>query len=121
MVIDPDVASVVGDGGAQGFVAHDRTVHLLGRQAAKKISDILVGQCQASVTVLPITSSVSAEDDAIAEPQPKVWNFAARMISVSGSTLSIRRNASPHEIAPTSPMPLASARTSAFLGYRNIP
>jgi len=52
----------------------------------------------ASSSVLPLTISVSADDEAMAEPQPKVWKCAARMMSVSGSTLSIRRSASPQEI-----------------------
>ena len=41
----------------------------------------------ACATVLPMMISVSADDDAIAEPQPNVWNFAAWMISVVGIDL----------------------------------
>ena len=66
--------------------------------------------------VLPIISSVSAEELAIAEPQPKVWNLASLMIWEASSTLIISRSASPQLIAPTSPMPLASSRMPLFLG-----
>ena len=36
--------------------------------------------CRASSTVLPFTHSVASEEDAIAEPQPKVLNLASSMI-----------------------------------------
>ncbi len=62
--------------------------------------------------------SVSAEDDAIALPQPKVWNAASVITSVSGFTFNIKRNASPQLMEPTSPMALASVNTFAFLGLK---
>ncbi len=62
--------------------------------------------------------SVSAEDEAIAEPQPKVWKWASVIVCVGSSTLSIRRSASPQVIEPTSPTPFASSRTPAFFGLK---
>ena len=62
--------------------------------------------------------SVRAEDEAIADPQPKVWKWASRMTSVSGSTFSIRRRASPHWMEPTSPMPLASSSGPELRGLK---
>ncbi len=70
----------------------------------------------ASSTVSPLTISVSAELDAIAEPQPKVWKPASRITSVSGSTFSDSRRASPQLSEPTSPTALASATAPAFFG-----
>ncbi|MNE43566.1 hypothetical protein D3C80_1377500 [compost metagenome] len=67
-------------------------------------------------TVRPLIISVSAELDAIAEPQPKVWKPASRMTSVSGSTLRVRRRASPQLSEPTSPTALASTTAPAFFG-----
>ena len=72
----------------------------------------------ASSIVLPMTSSVSAEDDAIADPQPNVWNCAFVMMFVSGSIFIISFSASPQEIAPTSPTALASTSTPAFFGLK---
>jgi len=40
------------------------------------------------------------------------------MVSVSGSTFSIRRSASPHEIEPTSPTALASGSGPALRGWK---
>ncbi len=63
-------------------------------------------------------SSVSADDDAIAEPQPKVWKRASVMIWVSGSTLIDSRKASPQAIAPTSPTPSAPSSAPTFFGLK---
>ena len=63
-------------------------------------------------------TSVSAELDAMAEPQPKVWKCASSMTSVSGFTFSISRSASPHLIEPTSPVPLAFSSGPEFLGLK---
>ena len=46
MVVHPLLAPVIGDGGAQRLGAHDRTVHLLRRQAFKVVGDVLVGDQQ---------------------------------------------------------------------------
>ncbi len=40
---------------------------------------------RASSMVLPFTHSVAREEEAIAEPQPKVLNLASSMTFVSGS------------------------------------
>ena len=62
--------------------------------------------------------SVRAELDAIAEPQPKVWKPASRMVSDSGSTLRLSRRASPQDREPTSPMPFAPSTAPAFRGEK---
>src|ERR1035437_5628782 len=41
----------------------------------------------ASSTVLPFTHSVASEEEAMAEPQPKVLNLASSITRVSGFTL----------------------------------
>ena len=41
---------------------------------------------RASATVLPLTHSVASDELAMAEPQPKVLNFASSMTWVSGFT-----------------------------------
>ena len=63
----------------------------------------------ASSTVLPFTHSVASDDDAIAEPQPKVLNFASSMTPVSGLTLICSFITSPHSGAPTRPVPTSCA------------
>ena len=62
--------------------------------------------------------SVTAEDEAMAEPQPKVWNRASVITCVIGSIFSISLSASPQAMAPTSPMASASASTPTFLGLK---
>src|ERR1700739_1506380 len=59
----------------------------------------------ASSTVLPFTHSVASEDDAIAEPHPKVLNLASSITLVSRLTLICSFMTSPHSGAPTSPVP----------------
>ncbi len=59
----------------------------------------------ASSTVLPFTHSVASEDDAIADPQPKVLNLASSMTLVSGLTWICSFMTSPHSGAPTKPVP----------------
>src|ERR1035438_7126193 len=61
-------------------------------------------------TVLPLTHSVASEEEAMAEPQPKVLNLASSMTLVSRLTLICSFMTSPHSGAPTSPVP-----TSALL------
>src|SRR5215831_4720370 len=51
-----------------------------GSESSFTISVFLI--CRASSTVLPFTHSVASEDDAIAEPQPKVLNLASSMTLV---------------------------------------
>mgnify|MGYP006326407951 CR=1 FL=1 len=48
---------------------------------------------------------LAKEEDAIAEPQPKVLNFASLMRPVASSTSIWRRITSPHSGAPTRPVP----------------
>src|SRR6266498_2509985 len=42
---------------------------------------------RASATVLPLTHSVASDEEAIAEPQPKVLNLASSITLVCGLTL----------------------------------
>src|SRR2546427_677208 len=70
--------------------------------------------CNASSTVLPFTHSVANEDDAMAEPQPKVLNFASSMTLVSGLTLICSFITSPHSGAPTRPVPTSVLPITGF-------
>ena len=54
-------------------------------------------------TVLPFTHSVTSDDEAIAEPQPSVLNFASSMMP-SLPTLICSFITSPHAGAPTIPV-----------------
>ena len=54
--------------------------------------------------------SVAMELVAMAEAQPKVWNFTSSMIS-SSLTFRYIRMMSPHLALPTSPTPSASSIT----------
>src|SRR5450631_1585221 len=56
-------------------------------------------------TVLPLTHSVASEDEAMAEPHPKVLNLASSMTLVSRLTLICSFITSPHSGAPTRPVP----------------
>lgn len=58
----------------------------------------------ASSTVFPFTHSVANELEAIADPQPKVLNFASMIFPLS-STLICSFITSPQAGAPTSPVP----------------
>src|SRR5215472_6532910 len=60
---------------------------------------------RASSTVLPFTHSVASEDEAMAEPQPKVLNLASSITLVVGLTLICSFMTSPHSGAPTRPVP----------------
>ena len=73
---------------------------------------------RAASSVMPLMISVSADEDAIAEPHPKVWKRASRIVSVSVSTFSISRRASPQAIDPISPTALASGRGPALRGWK---
>ena len=57
--------------------------------------------------------SVAIELVAMAEAQPKVWNFTSSMTS-SSVIFRYMRMISPHLALPTSPTPLASSRTPTF-------
>src|SRR5215470_17806842 len=88
-----------------------------GRDSSFTISVFLIAN--ASSTVLPFTHSVAKDDDAIAEPQPKVLNLASSMMLVSGLTLICNFITSPHSGAPTSPVPtfgLALSKEPTFRG-----
>lgn len=58
----------------------------------------------ASLTFIPLTHSVAREEEAIAEPQPKVLN-AVSTISPLSFTLICNFITSPHAGAPTRPVP----------------
>ena len=62
---------------------------------------------------------IMTDDDAIAEPQPYVLNFASSIIP-SSLTLICNRITSPHAGAPTIPVPtrfISFANTPTFLGF----
>jgi hypothetical protein len=65
----------------------------------------------ASSSDLPLTHSVTSELDAIAEPQPKVLNFASSMMP-SAPTLICSFITSPQAGAPTRPVPTALSSLS---------
>eukprot|EP01139_Manchomonas_bermudensis_P000084 Amastigsp_a82_1328.p3 type:complete len:105 gc:universal Amastigsp_a82_1328:265-579(+) len=67
----------------------------------------------ASSSVLPITHSVASDDDAIAEPQPKVLKTACTILPVAGSTSTWNFIMSPHAGAPTVPVPTFFALRSS--------
>jgi hypothetical protein len=71
----------------------------------------------ASSTVLPLINSVSAELEAMALAQPKVWNLASTM-RCSLSTLRKSLSASPQAMLPTSPTPSASGISPTLRGLR---
>src|SRR5437667_10505103 len=56
-----------------------------GRESSLTISVFLIAR--ASSIVLPFTHSVASDDEAMAEPQPKVLNFASSITLVAGLTL----------------------------------
>jgi len=58
-------------------------MHLLIRKAAKITGNILVAYSQRLVERPALTSSVRAEELAMALAQPKVWNLASRILSLS--------------------------------------
>ncbi len=62
----------------------------------------------ASSTVLPLSHSVASEDEAMADPQPKVLKLASSM-RPSSPTLICRRITSPQAGAPTRPVPTLSS------------
>ena len=54
--------------------------------------------------LFPLIHSVARDDDAMADPQPKVLNLASSMMPAS-ETLICSRMTSPHAGAPTRPVP----------------
>ena len=70
----------------------------------------------ASSSVLPMIISVRIELDAIALPQPKVWNLASAM-RPSSSSRKLRRRASPHAMEPTSPTPSGFSTAPTLRGF----
>lgn len=88
-----------------------------GRQSSLAISVFLI--VPACSNVFPLTHSVAKLLDAIAEPHPKVLNFAS-MILPSSSTLIWSFITSPHAGAPTSPVPTflsCLSKLPTFLGF----
>src|SRR5438477_7598651 len=73
----------------------------------------------ASSTLFPLIHSVASDDDAIAEPQPNVLNFASSMTPAS-FTLIWRRITSPHAGAPTSPVPTFGSSLSSVPTLRGF-
>lgn len=65
----------------------------------------------ASSKVIPRTSSVKYEDEAIAEPQPNVLNLTSEIVLLFGSTRICSFITSPQAGAPTRPVPTS---VSAF-------
>ena len=76
------------------------------------MSVFLIGS--ASSTVLPFTHSVASEDEAIAEPQPKVLNFASSMTLVSRIDLDLQL----HDVAALRRADQAGADFGAVLVHR---
>ncbi|KAH3669637.1 hypothetical protein OGATHE_002449 [Ogataea polymorpha] len=74
----------------------------------------------ASSRVMPFTSSVAKDEDAMAEPQPNVLNLTSSITPVSSLTLICNLITSPQAGAPTSPVPTFLRFLSivpTFLGF----
>ena len=69
----------------------------------------------ASSNRMPLSISVSTEEEAMAEAQPKVLNLAS-VITWFSSTLMLSRRASPQAMEPTLPTPSAPSISPTFLG-----
>jgi hypothetical protein len=63
---------------------------------------------------------VTSEDDAIAEPHPKVLNLASSMVPVASSILSWSCMTSPHAGAPTRPVPTFGSSLSSLPTLRGF-
>src|SRR5713101_1028122 len=74
-----------------------------GRLSSRTISVFLMASAWS--TVLPFTHSVASDELAIAEPQPKVLNFASSITCVCGLIFICSFITSPHSGAPTRPVP----------------
>lgn len=79
-----------------------------GRHSSLAISVFLI--FPACSKVMPRTSSVRYDEEAIAEPQPKVLNLTSEMVWVLGSTLICNFMTSPQAGAPTRPKVAVSNR-----------
>ena len=77
---------------------------------------LIVSACS---TVLPFSHSVAREDEAMAEPQPNVLNFASSM-TPSSETLICSRITSPQAGAPTRPVPTDSSSLSSVPTLRGF-
>ena len=73
----------------------------------------------ASSTVRPVTHSVMSEEEAMAEPQPKVLKRASSMIPRSLTRIWSRMT-SPQAGAPTSPVPTSGASRSSVPTLRGF-
>src|SRR5882724_4409398 len=89
-----------------------------GNESSFTISVFLIAR--ASSTVLPFTHSVASEDEAMAEPQPKVLNLASSMMLVCGLTLIWSFITSPHSGAPTRPVPTSELLLSSDPTLRGL-
>jgi hypothetical protein len=69
--------------------------------------------------LIPLTHSVASDDDAIAEPQPKVLNLASSMTPCS-LILSCSFMTSPHAGAPTRPVPTLGSSLSKLPTLRGF-
>ncbi len=69
--------------------------------------------------VIPFTHSVASDDDAIAEPQPNVLNFASSMIPAS-LIFSCSFITSPQAGAPTRPVPTVGSSLSKLPTLRGF-
>src|SRR5436190_439062 len=83
-------------------------------------SGLTASFASASSTFLPLIHSVANDDEAIADPQPKVLNFASSMTCVSGLTLICKRITSPHSGAPTRPVPTSALLLSSVPTLRGL-
>ena len=71
----------------------------------------------ASSSVMPLIISVRAEDEAMAEAQPNVWNFTSAMRSFFSSSLKASLRASPQASAPTWPTPSGFSIVPTLRGW----
>src|SRR5580692_7861712 len=88
-----------------------------GRFSSSTICEFLMAS--ASSTVLPLIHSVASDDEAMAEPHPKVLNLASSM-TPSSETRICRRITSPHAGAPTRPVPTFGSSLSSVPTFRGF-
>src|SRR5574340_591190 len=80
--------------------------------------DAGVGKSELALELVTRGHRLVADDEAMAEPQPNVWNLASTIRSFLSSSLMNSFNASPQARLPTSPTESASAISPTFLGLR---
>ena len=73
----------------------------------------------ASSTDFPFTHSVTSEEEAIADPHPKVLNFASSILP-SSLIFTCSRITSPQAGAPTSPVPTFGSFLSNVPTFRGF-